>query len=99
MNKIINPKALVKCVAILDNYDRQVKAANELIRSVTARMEVMEEFVRANFTGDDVAFNILKEDVLNNRARVERHYRRELVARTRHIVKRAVEYVNANSET
>lgn len=95
MIKVINEKALAKSIELMDNMMRAKKTAEELAASYQARISVMEEFIQANYTGDDVAFNVLKEDVKSYRGRAYPYYRGRGLAPcpTRLIVKKAQEYI------
>ncbi len=57
MKKPINERLLPLSLALLAQYDKQDKLIEEMRKSNESRRVAMQEFVRANYTGDDYAFN------------------------------------------
>ena len=74
MMKPISTKALRASVKLLEKMEQMQRTAQELIRSVDARISVLNEFIRANYTGDDKAFGILKPVVVENRGNARLFY-------------------------
>lgn len=72
--KIISEKALRASVKLLEKMEQMQRTAQELARSVEARISVLEEFIRANATGDDKAFGVLKPVVVENRGNARLYY-------------------------
>ena len=72
--KIISEKALLASIKLLEKMNQMQRTAQELARSVDARVSVLNEFIRANYTGDDTAFNILKPVVVENRGNAQLYY-------------------------
>lgn len=72
--KIISEKALLASVKLLSKMEQMQRTAQELARSVDARVSVLEEFIRANITGDDKAFGILKPVIIENRGNTRLYY-------------------------
>lgn len=74
MMKPISTKALRASVKLLEKMEQMQRTAQELIRSVDARISVLNEFIRANYTGDDKAFNQLKPVIIENRGNARLFY-------------------------
>lgn len=60
MKKPINERLLSMSLRLLAQYDAQDKLIEEMRKSNEARRVTMQEFIRANYTGDDYAFNTIK---------------------------------------
>jgi len=57
--KPLHDKLLAKSVDMLALYQKQLKLTKEMLHAYECRISTMEEFIRANFTGDEQAFKIL----------------------------------------
>ena len=57
--KPLHDKVLANSVKMLELYNRQLKLTKEMMSVYECRIATMQEFIRANFTGDEQAFKIL----------------------------------------
>lgn len=74
MKKPINEKALEISLRLLDQHDKQMKLIEEMVKSVEARRTTIQEFIRANYTGDDYAYKLLKECYRTGQGTMRRIY-------------------------
>ena len=57
--KPLHDKLLAKSVDMLALYQKQLKLTKEMLHAYECRISTMEEFIRANITGDERVFKIL----------------------------------------
>lgn len=57
--KPLHDKLVHHSVHMLDLYQKQLKLTKEMMHAYECRITTMEEFIRANVTGDEQAFKIL----------------------------------------
>lgn len=57
--KPLHDKLLANSVDMLALYQKQLKLTKEMLHAYECRISTMEEFIRANITGDERAFKIL----------------------------------------
>lgn len=57
--KPLHDKLVHHSVHMLDLYQKQLKLTKEMLHAYECRITTMEEFIRANVTGDEQAFKIL----------------------------------------
>lgn len=57
--RILHEKLLLNSVHMLDLYNKQLALTKEMMHAYQCRISTMEDFIRANMTGDDKAFKIL----------------------------------------
>jgi hypothetical protein len=57
--KPLHDKLVHHSVHMLDLYQKQLKLTKEMLHAYECRISTMEEFIRANVTGDEKAFKIL----------------------------------------
>lgn len=55
----LHDKLLHNSVKMLELYNKQLKLTKEMLHAYECRISTMQEFIRANFTGDEQAFKIL----------------------------------------
>lgn len=57
--KPLHDELLAHSVDMLALYEKQRKLTKEMLHAYECRISTMQEFIRANFTGDEQAFKIL----------------------------------------
>lgn len=57
--KPLHDKLLANSVDMLALYQKQLKLTKEMLHAYECRISTMEEFIRANITGDEQGFKIL----------------------------------------
>lgn len=99
-NKPLHDKLVHHSVYMLDLYQKQLKRAKEMLHAYECRITTMEEFIRANVTGDEKAFKILAPMVGKGTGTKRPIYYTEFNAalKTKRFVQQAREWSAANEQ-
>lgn len=68
----IDERVLRTSLRLLDIYDKQDKLIEEMRKANETRRVAVQEFIRANYMGDQHAFDLLKEAFKENKGGVGR---------------------------
>ena len=74
IRKPISEKVLPVTLSLIDKHEQQLKLMREMIRGVEYRIGNLKDFVRANVTGDKVAFAAIATVVTKNVGSSRRYY-------------------------
>ena len=72
--RILHEKMLANTLHMLELYGKQLKLAQELKWGIEAKINIIEEVVRANITGDKKALAILGPLVVKGQGNWRRYY-------------------------
>lgn len=99
-NKPLHDKLVHHSVHMLDLYQKQLKLTKEMLHAYECRITTMEEFIRANVTGDEKAFKILAPMVGKGTGTKRPFYDTGFMdgARTKKAVQQAREWSAANEQ-
>jgi hypothetical protein len=93
--KIIHEPMLLNMIQLLAMYKKQIELAEQMVKGIRQRIAVVEECVRANFTGDREALKVLAPIVSGGNGLVRGYYDGTYPgqAKTKQIVEQAKRHV------